>query len=214
VIREYRPSLPASVETYASEQSVALASEPVAISVLADNSVPAATIEEAAPVVAKNDAVSAAPRESVDTTAALPVGPGELLAMIPWAAPQRVAPRPESEASTLGELPKIHFASAIKPAGEHHFDGSVDAVSVTVASSEPASDGADDLVLAQVSPVSPREVRRNRILSTLVVADASDADRSRMAQVREVVTSSLGNDQLYDSVRRLGMGGDRFTLKF
>jgi len=29
-----------------------------------------------------------------------------------------------------------------------------------------------------------------------------------------VLTSSLDNDQLYDSVRRLGMGGDRFTLKF
>jgi len=29
-----------------------------------------------------------------------------------------------------------------------------------------------------------------------------------------VLTSSLDDDRLYDSVRRVGMGGDRLTLKF
>jgi hypothetical protein len=65
------------------------------------------------------------------------------------------------------------------------------------------------------APLSPREVRRNRILTSLVVADnSSEIDRSRLGQVREVLASALDDDGLYDSVRRLGMGGDRLTLKF
>jgi hypothetical protein len=63
--------------------------------------------------------------------------------------------------------------------------------------------------------VSPRELRRNRILSNLAVADnASDIERSRLSQVREALSGALDDDRLYDSVRRLGMGGDRLTLKF
>ena len=217
VVREYRPAFATnapvlaetSVEQFNSLPQISSAPEVARI-----NSTPESVSSDAG-IPSKAEAVDL-PAPRIASVEALPVGPGELLAMIPWAAPQTETAKPAAEPIALGELPKAHFASAIKPAREHRFDGTVEAVAVTVASASPVNETTDDLVGSpvQVSPVSPREVRSNRILSSLVVADNADTDRSRMAQVREVLTSSLDNDQLYDSVRRLGMGGDRFTLKF
>ncbi len=217
VVREYRPAFTTNAPLVAEESVGRLITVPeisAAPEVARIDSIPASTSSETV-VLAKSEVVDL-PAPRIASIEALPVGPGELLAMIPWAAPQTETGKPAAEPAALGELPKAHFASAIKPAREHRFEGTVEAVSVTVASAAPASESSDDLTGApvQASPVSPREVRSSRILSSLVVADNADTDRSRMAQVREVLTSSLDNDQLYDSVRRLGMGGDRFTLKF
>jgi hypothetical protein len=211
VVREYRPvnvvpelvvSAPVD-ETAPTVASVA----PVAVPA-ATTSMPDALI---APVV-----VSVAEITPVlEGAEQAPVGSGELLAMIPWAAPQQSAEIDSSPApSVLGELPQVHFASAIKPTREHHFEGSVEVepMLVSVTAEQPAPEIEP---VAQVMPVSPREVRRNHILSSLVVADnSSDADRAVLVQAREVVANSLTDDRLYDSVRRLGMGGDRLTLKF
>ncbi|MFA6288692.1 MAG: hypothetical protein WC661_15015 [Opitutaceae bacterium] len=69
------------------------------------------------------------------------------------------------------------------------------------------------VAVAQVS--SPREVRRAKILAGLVVADnAEGSDYARAIHSRDVAANDLNDAQLYDSVRRLGVGGDRFTLKF
>jgi hypothetical protein len=59
-------------------------------------------------------------------------------------------------------------------------------------------------------------VRRSRILTNLATADvaSTDAEPSRLGRIREILVSSLDDDHLYDSVRRVGMGGDRFTVKF
>lgn len=220
VVREYRPLSSGDVENYAGEQGTAqvASADPVAVDTESPSSamLVAATVEKA-PVQSDaitSSAVAVDQAAPVSVEPARPVGPGELLAMIPWSAPQVAPTAGESEPGALGELSKVHFASAIKPARDHRFDGSVEAVSVTVAASMPAVETADELGVAQASPVSPREVRRNRILSNLIVADADAADRSRVAQAREAVSSALGSDQLYDGVRRLGMGGDRLTLKF
>jgi len=139
----------------------------------------------------------------------LPAGPGELLAMIPWTAgPQTLSGDSSAKPVILDELPQVYFASAIKPAGDHHFAGSVvvDPIAILVQSRIVDLDA-----VAEASSVSPREIRRNRILASLVVADNStDADRARSGHSREIVSG----DRLYDSVSRLGMGGDRLTLKF
>lgn len=138
-----------------------------------------------------------------------------LTEMIPWAVSTVTSSDTAHEATVvLGELPQVHFLSAISPVVEHRFEGRVEVepvvMPVRAASMEKASGGAQTPVM-----LSPREVRRNRILSSLVVADnAADSERSRMGQVREVFASALDDDRLYDGVRRLGMGGDRLTLKF
>jgi hypothetical protein len=219
-VREYRPGLAPASQVLIEESAAPFSngnvgSKPEFVPEVARVESTSEPVAAESTLLAKVElAEASAPR--LASLEAMPVGPGELLSMIPWAAPQTAQAEPMAKPVTLGELPKAHFASAIKPAGEHRFEDTVEAVSVNVATAAPAREPADDLIVApmQASPVSPREVRSNRILSSLVVADNIDADRSRMAQVREVLTSSLDNDQLYDSVRRLGMGGDRLTLKF
>ena len=164
--------------------------------------------EISVPRAAATSASSEVPMDPV------PAEPGQLMAMIPWAAPQS-GPVSESasKADPIGELPQVHFASAINPGNDHDFDRRVElaseGVSVALAPAPELS------VPARVSPVSPREMRRNRILSSLVVADnSSESERARLVQAHEVVGGTLDDDRLYDSVRRLGMGGDRLTLKF
>ena len=52
-------------------------------------------------------------------------------------------------------------------------------------------------------------------MAGLVLADNSGgSDNSRVLHGRELVTSSLSEEQLYDSVHRVGLGGDRLMLKF
>lgn len=142
-------------------------------------------------------------------------GPGGLMAMIPWAAPQPPADssREGRQSVALGELPHVYFAAAAFPGREHNFEGRVEVDPVVMAAPAVATKGVETTVPAL--SMSPREVRRDRILASLVVADnTSESERSRLAQMREVLTSALDDDRLYDSVRRLGMGGDRLTLKF
>lgn len=140
-------------------------------------------------------------------------GIGGLMEMIPWAAPVAASDdrRPRTPL-VVGELPQASFATALLSGRDYRFDSRVEVDSAvmprrtSVAAAKPKE---------QAPPVlSPREVRRDRILSNLVVADNMEIERSRMGQVREVLVSALDDDRLYDSVRRLGMGGDRLTLKF
>ena len=68
---------------------------------------------------------------------------------------------------------------------------------------------------SRASPTSPREVRRKRILASLVLADnSSDAHRFIRGDGREVMARPFGDEAAYDGVSRIGMGGDRLTLKF
>jgi hypothetical protein len=168
-------------------------------------------------VVAAEGAHIGTPLEShptVSTSGPVAVGSGGLLAMIPWAAPDSRADRSHPSV-ILGELPPMHFASAVFfNRSDLNFESSVEVGSLVMpVSKAPAKVAETEVPVA--APLSPREVRRNRILTSLVVADnSSEIDRSRLGQVREVLASALDDDGLYDSVRRLGMGGDRLTLKF
>ncbi|MEZ0216152.1 MAG: hypothetical protein ACAH89_03400 [Rariglobus sp.] len=208
VVREYRPMnvAPEVVVTLPVVESVAVVSNVMAPVEIVGDSV------AITPMVKKSTEVI----PTIEANEPVPVGPGELLAMIPWAAPQSASQiDAHAESAVLGELPQIHFAAAIKPASELHFEGSVEVAPMLVSAPVVERPVAESEAVAQVMPVSPREVRRNHILSSLVVADnSSEADRAVLVQAREVVSNSLTDDRLYDSVRRLGMGGDRLTLKF
>lgn len=150
---------------------------------------------------------------------------GSLTAMIPWATEQAGTTIEVAPPVVLGELPQVHFASAISPGREHDFAGRVEVIPTVAQVAEtgkPADVTEKSLPAAVVaavvpaaSPVSQREVRRSRILASLVVADnASEVEGSTLAQVREVLTGSIDDDRSYGNVRRVGMGGDRLTLKF
>ena len=68
---------------------------------------------------------------------------------------------------------------------------------------------------SRLTPNSPREVRRGRILASLVLADnSSDAHRFTPGYGREVLARPLSDEAAYDGLSRIGMGGDRLTLKF
>lgn len=218
VVREYRPLLSPSVPVAPVVVVAAVESgEPViADRAIAPEMIPSVVLADRsdATLVATSDANAMEPSPSAPLEA-MPIGPGGLMAMIPWAVSQ-AAPvdRPSDQAAPLGELPQVHFAAAVNPGRDHDFHGRVEVDDIMTSHARTVS-VAHDEVVAQVLPVSPREVRRSRILSSLVVADNSpDGERSRLAQVREVLATSLDEDRLYDSVRRLGMGGDRLTLKF
>lgn len=219
VVREYRPL---AISTFG---DIAQSGQPVKSSVdSAGTTVASVTLPSDSAVTERS--VSAA-ATSLDTNARVAhaahtvgtsldepvsVGSGGLMAMIPW-APQ-AAPIPvEQDSVVLGELSSAHFLPVADSGREHDFQGRVEiepvvmpvrvVVGENVAIAHPA-----------VAVVSSREVRRNRILSNLTVADASEIERSRVVQVRDVLASALDDDRLYDGVRRLGMGGDRLTLKF
>ncbi len=68
---------------------------------------------------------------------------------------------------------------------------------------------------SRATPTSPREVRRGRILASLVLADnSSDAHRFNHGDAREVLAKAWSDETAYDGLSRIGMGGDRLTLKF
>lgn len=217
VVREYRPAsstievIPA-VQTTAAGVILNTGENSVPVDVVSSPKTTASRIENPKPEIAQDEVQ---PREREPVPAPLPVESGELMAMIPWAVSQTgMAAENPSELSQVGELSGVHFASVVNPGRDHDFESRVDVGSVVVATA-PVISPVEAAEPVQVSPVSPREVRRNRILSNLVVADNSaDGAGARIAQGREVLTSSLDEDRLYDTVRRLGMGGDRLTLKF
>ena len=221
VVREYRPL---AISTFG---DIAQSGQPVkssvdstettvaSVTLPSDNAVTERSVSAAATSLDTNARVAHAAGTSLRVTSLdepVSVGSGGLMAMIPW-APQAVPIPVEQDSVVLGELSSAHFLPVADSGREHDFQGRVEiepvvmpvraAVGENVAIAHPA-----------VAVVSSREVRRNRILSNLTVADASEIERSRVVQVRDVLASALDDDRLYDSVRRLGMGGDRLTLKF
>jgi hypothetical protein len=229
-VPEYRFSINSSVHNISPAPVVSLL-ERASVSGNRERIAPMAPVYEA-PLADEFDgklvsaeAMSALPTEvpNIHTEANLPVasverpvsvGPGGLMALIPWAVPGMAADSAKPrESLTLGELPLVHFASAAFPGREANFSSRVEVDSIIV--SAPVIAKASAGGTAPVASMSPRDVRRNRILTGLIVADnVSETERSPLAQVREVLANALDDDGLYDGVRRLGMGGDRLTLKF
>ncbi|MBK9990285.1 MAG: hypothetical protein IPP19_06020 [Verrucomicrobia bacterium] len=66
--------------------------------------------------------------------------------------------------------------------------------------------------LAQV--ITPRDSRRARLLAYSVTFDPHAADSSDAVRSRERITRRISDEAIYDSITRLGLSGDRFSIKF
>ena len=66
--------------------------------------------------------------------------------------------------------------------------------------------------LTQVA--TPRDNRRSRLLAYSVSFDPHAADSSDAVRSRERITHRLSDDAIYDSITRLGLSGDRVSIKF
>ncbi len=140
--------------------------------------------------------------------------PIALTSMIPWGPSRGVVASPVSngpvQAITTGaEMAALPDLAVTTLLDNHGPATEAKAVSASAVASEAKA------VAAVAQTTSPRELRRARLMAGLVLADNSEgADNSRVLHGRELVTSSLSEDQLYDSVHRVGLGGDRLMLKF
>jgi len=66
--------------------------------------------------------------------------------------------------------------------------------------------------LTQVA--TPRDNRRTRLLAYTVTFDPHAADSSAAVRSRDRVTHRLSDEAIYDSITRLGLSGDRVSIKF
>jgi hypothetical protein len=66
--------------------------------------------------------------------------------------------------------------------------------------------------LTQVA--TPRDNRRTRLLAYSATFDPHAADSSAATRSRERVTHRLSDEAIYDSITRLGLSGDRVSIKF
>jgi len=66
--------------------------------------------------------------------------------------------------------------------------------------------------LAQVA--TPRDSRRARLLAYSVSFDPHAADSSDAVRSRERITRRISDEAIYDSITRLGLSGDRVSIKF
>jgi hypothetical protein len=66
--------------------------------------------------------------------------------------------------------------------------------------------------LTQVA--TPRDNRRARLLAYSVAFDPHAADSSESVRSRERVTRRISDQAIYDSITRLGLSGDRVSIKF
>jgi hypothetical protein len=188
---------------------VAVVREPIAKPVAAP-----VLVAEAAHVQPASMAGAAAPVPAAAEASSVPAAAStELTAMIPWGIAQNETPA----------------SSAILPLSVQADETSLEGAPTSVLASTALLDNSRDaearvlparVAVAQEKPpaaanTSPRELRRTRLMAGLVLADNSDGpDNARVSHGRELVTSGLNEDQLYDSVHRVGLGGDRLTLKF
>ncbi len=80
--------------------------------------------------------------------------------------------------------------------------------------SESLADGSDEIVepLAQVA--TPRDSRRARLLAYSVAYDPHAAGSQDVARSRDRIARRITDDSVYDSISRLGVSGDRVSIKF
>ena len=165
---------------------------------------PAALAETVLPSVQL--APEASRTEAVEVASTLAHQPAILVAVKDQAEGLRAADAP-------GELPGVVFAAVVSGEAEARFDEGF-ALDLFGLSARVAEVGAASGRVGS-APASAREVRRERLRSTLVVAAlGAERDQAQPGQRRDVLASALDDGRGYDGAGRIGMGGDRLTLKF
>jgi hypothetical protein len=215
------PELAASsgtARTWSKPKEVALLTPPLATAtpiVAAPKHAPLAS-SAPQPVVKASDELASSAAPLIAESRARVSEPVGLMEMIPWAASFRVESRQNVPRRPIdyAELPHVHFASAVLHGQEFDFNGRVDVDPTTVLTPRMVVVASKASVDQSVPSLNSREVRRTRILSNLNVADGGAEGEHIKVQGREMLVSALDDHGLSDSARRLGMGGDRLTLKF
>jgi hypothetical protein len=215
---EDSPAVATSAQPVATAVAMSSSAEPVTATVaMAEPTV----VAVAQPVVSEPKPVEVltaqqAPMEVAMTSASAPVArPTELTSMIPWGLGQTAGTNDASAEQAPVSTRLIQTSLQVAATSDLGVttllgnalvdEGQLQASRMPVAEVKPA--------VAQTT--SPRELRRAKILAGLVLADNADgSDYARAIHGRDVAANDLSEDQLYDSARRLGVGGDRLTLKF
>ncbi len=139
--------------------------------------------------------------------------PSQLTSMIPWGVGQANDTAASSQAPVSASLLETGLQVAANS----------DLVVTSLLGNAAANDNQTQTASAQVieakavvaQAASPRELRRAKLLAGLVLADnATGSDVAHAINGRDLASNGISDDQLYDSARRMGMRGDRFTLKF
>jgi len=217
VVNQYRtgtaPSSFTSGDVAASVPAVAVIQSEatnvmVPVAIAASTSVaeaPVAKSEESRTGVAGSQVI---PAEFAMSSAPASSKSAELTAMIPWGV------GPTEEVAVSSHLLKTDLDEAAL---------SEDVTITSLLGKSRKDDDQAQASLPQVAEIkpavlpvsSPRELRRTKVLAGLVLADNAEAgDYAKVIHGRDIAANDLSDAQLYDSVRRLGMDGDRFTLKF
>jgi len=71
-----------------------------------------------------------------------------------------------------------------------------------------------DVVEPLTQVATPRDNRRTRLLAYSVSFDPHAADSTDAVRSRERITHRLSDEAIYDSITRLGLSGDRVSIKF
>ena len=216
VVNQYRTGM-ASGSLTASDVSASVPSVAVIQPAITNVTVQAALVASAsvaeAPVVKAESSTDAMvstviPTELAMSSISAPSRSAELTSMIPWG----VGPTEDAAISTRLLKTNLEVAALAEDATGAFLLGNVRADDDRVQASQPQVAEVKSAV-QQVS--SPRELRRAKVLAGLVLADnAEGGDYAKAIHGRDIAANDLSDAQLYDSVHRLGMGGDRFTLKF
>lgn len=78
----------------------------------------------------------------------------------------------------------------------------------------PALNARSPVVEPLTQVATPRDNRRTRLLAYSVTFDPHAADSSAAVRSRDRVTHRLSDEAIYDSITRLGLSGDRVSIKF
>jgi hypothetical protein len=116
-------------------------------------------------------------------------------------------------AEAWGGLPPVDFVDLASGEAAVDFEGggALDWVGLTARVAE----GAATSGWGGGVPASGRDGRRERIRARLVLAaNLGEGERVPPGQLRDGLASGLADDRGYDGSGRIGVGGDRLTLKF
>jgi len=219
VVNQYRMVEPGSMVSSQSDVSAPPAHVPAKVALAAAPAASPAVIVAAAVVEEVNTAkMEAKPEVAADAQVAPQISmvsdtvaskSAELTSMIPWG----VGPAEEDTVSTRLLKTNLEIASDSEDLSVASLLGKTGTKAEQVVQTSQPQIAEVKAAVAQVS--SPRELRRAKVLAGLVLADnAESSEYAKAIRGRDVAVNDLNDAQLYDSARRLGMGGDRFTLKF
>jgi len=168
----------------------------------------------AVPVAVAEETVVAAPARAEKQLAEFVVSPVEMPVVAGHetkheAATEQVAVSSGSSSSSSEQL-LLAGTATVKAAGQAlaQMIGLID-------DSSGKNESAQNNVVEPLTQLStPRDSRRSRLLAYSVAYDPHAAGSQDAARSRERITRRISDESIYDSISRLGVSGDRVSIKF